>query len=70
MSSEESAGENILKVKPLPWLSTRATEFKHKLDEGRQPLNSQSKRQTKRKVTRDASDQMEVLEYSKNKNDN
>ena len=36
MSSEESAGENILKVKPLPWLSTCATEFKQKLDEGQQ----------------------------------
>ena len=31
MSSEESAGENILKVKPLPWLSTCATKFKQKL---------------------------------------
>ena len=57
LSSEESAGENILKVKPLPWLSTCATEFKQKLDEGRQPLiNSQSKRQTKRKITGEASD--------------
>ena len=51
MSSEESAGKNILKVKPLPWLSTRASEFKHNLDEGRQPLiNSQSNRQAKGKL--------------------
>ena len=57
MSSEESAGENVLKVKPLPWLSTCANEFKRKLDEGRQPiLNPQSKRQTKRKITGEASD--------------
>ena len=57
MSSEESASENILKVKSLPWLSTRASEFKHKLDQGRQPLiNSQSKRHAKRKITGESSD--------------
>ena len=57
MSSEESEGENTLKVKPLPWLTTTASQFKKTLDEEKEKqLNSQSKRQAKRKIVGDLSD--------------
>ena len=57
MSSEESEGENTLKAKPLPWLTTTANQFKKTLDkEKEKQQNSQSKRQTKQKITGEVSD--------------
>ena len=56
MSSEESEDDNVLKVKPIPWLSSKVQHFKKILDEEREKnLNSQSKRQTKRKLTGETS---------------
>ena len=57
MSSEESEGENALKIRPLPWLSTAANQFKKTLDEEKAKQSSnQSKRQTKRKIIGEVSD--------------
>ena len=51
MSSEESEGENALKIKPLPWLSPAANQFKKTLDDEKaKQLSNQSMRQTKRKI--------------------
>lgn len=52
MSSEESEGENVLRVKPLPWLTSSAIQLKRKLDEEKEKnMTPQSKRQLKRKLT-------------------
>ena len=51
MSSEDTGEENELIVRPLPWLSDRVNKFKDYLDkEGEKSLNSQSKRQKKKKT--------------------
>jgi len=51
VSSEDSDGENKLKVRPIPWLSERVREFKESLDKEKNiSLNAQSKRQTKTKT--------------------
>ena len=51
MSSEDSDGENRIKVRPLPWLSERVREFKESLDNEREgTMNAQSKRQKKTKA--------------------
>lgn len=51
MSSEDSEGENELKVRPLPWVSEKVTKFKECLDkESEKGMNAQSKRQKKRKT--------------------
>ena len=74
MSSEESEDDNVLKVKPIPWLSSKVQHFKKILDEEREKnLNSQSKWQTKRKLTGETSKRirpcmhMEVGGFLKNR---
>ena len=47
-----------LKV-PIPWLSAKVIQFKETLDREREKiLNSQSKRQTKRKITGETSERI------------
>ena len=59
MSSEESEDDNVLKVKPIPWLSSKVKQFKKTLDEEKEKnLNAQSKRQRKRKVTEETSERI------------
>ena len=45
MSSEESDGEDVIEVRPLPWCSHRVSTFLHSLDEN--DKSPQAKRQMK-----------------------
>ena len=51
MSSEESKGENTLRIKPLRWLTSSDSQLKRKLDEEKERnMTPQSKRQLKQKL--------------------
>ena len=51
MSSEESEGEDAIKVNPLPWRSNRVSTFLHSLDEkAKDDKSPQAKRQMKTRV--------------------
>lgn len=56
ISSEESGDEDVIIIKPLPWRSSRVTEFFRKMDEKTiEQRSQQAKRQTKSRVLGEAS---------------